>query len=204
MHKIWINGRQTSFFFKQFATAQETINVLNEIKSDYYDSIEEYVSENLESSGIEFEEIYFCDIQKDNVEIDHFDPTRELSSDQINYTTIENFPSVESGKENFFASLFFWQSLKATFEGSFETDQKYSREKISVEINQFKIKHKDENSTFDHAEFYYDGSEIDLNHDIFDGSSSGSLVILKDDIECLEIEIYEEIDDIIAKINEIK
>lgn len=206
-YEVAITTRESSFFYEEFKTLSELRILLEELLDDEV-SLEDYLSENTEASGWEYQETYSLAIEGEGNEIDRFDPTKAETTFLLTRSSSEKLPDNQSGFKDCRAYIFFHQALKTHISGEFETDNEYDRSRLGIHLSVFEIyrplREVNDPDTFEHCELTYDGSDIELSSFPAGGQQTIYIAVIDENGEEKELEydIYEGIPALLSSLSE--
>jgi|LWDU01.1.fsa_nt_gi hypothetical protein len=130
-YKISVMARSVGLYYQTFSSKQKVLEFLKELRDTEKEIMDE-VYENSEVNYISFINIYYIEVTKDGEEIDRFDPTEEseFPKENISQRTIKM--NTEDQPNGY---LYSHQYLKSLFEVNLETNERYAREKLSIDLD---------------------------------------------------------------------
>jgi|GEM_PF-6956235 len=196
-HQLEVMGREVSLFYKPFFSKKDITDFLEEVEFEGY-SVQEYC--DLEAMyGISYSNIYYISVNRDNEEIDKFDPTRKRNHDslEIQFSDTDDF----GAGGDLIGFLYMASYQKALFNADIDINE-YSRDNFFIENSVYLCKYDQGEEAYDKhvlASISYDDEEIYFQPEPTDGSYEITFAV-KDNGEFEELDVYGEVSDILDEL----
>lgn len=202
-YDIWVNTRETCFHYREFKSIKDIESFLIDLKEDN-SGLEDYIFDNLDACGWEYEETYFISVKNGEQKIDIFDPTKDLEAGSINRDAPEEFPDDRSNSRICRGYLWFFQALKAQYTGKLVLEEPYLREKMTIDLDIHKIYRAEEDESdpdvFEHATLNYSDDPIELEVNPVDGRRVTKFVLFDDNGDEVEFDTDEGVEEILDQL----